>query len=316
MSESGIAGVESRIAVLIPCHNEALAIGQVVRDFHEAFPNGQIHVFDNNSTDDTIEVARQAGAIIHRVPLQGKGNVVRRMFADIEADAYVLVDGDGTYHPPSSPAMVERLMAENLDMVVGCRVSSETTAYRPGHRWGNLLFSAVVAHLFGCRCIDLLSGYRVFSRRFVKSFPAIASGFETETELTVHALALRMPVAEMATPYRSRVEGAESKLHTYKDGLRIMMTIMRLFMLEKPFVFFGTIGAGLASLSILLAIPIFSHYLETGLVPRFPTAILSTGLMLLAFLSLFSGLILDSVARGRKELKWLAYLSIKGPSDS
>ena len=315
MSESREAKKATKVAVLIPCHNEALAIGKVVRDFREVLPDSQVYVFDNNSTDDTINLARNAGAIIHCVPLQGKGNVVRRMFADIEADAYVLVDGDGTYHAPSSFEMVKKLFTENLDMVVGCRNSVGQKAYRRGHLWGNWLFSAVVARLFGHRCIDLLSGYRVFSRRFVKSFPAIASGFETETELTIHALELRMSITEVATPYRSRIAGSASKLNTYKDGLRIMVAILRLFMLEKPFVFFGLIGIALGALSILLAIPIFSHYFETGLVPRLPTALLSTGLMLLAFLNIFSGLILDSVARGRKESKLLSYLSLKGPSD-
>jgi glycosyltransferase involved in cell wall biosynthesis len=304
-----------KVAVLIPCHNEALPIGQVVSDFRVALPGSPIYVFDNNSTDDTINVARNAGAIVRRVPLQGKGNVVRRMFGDIEADAYILVDGDGTYHAPSSVEMVEKLFAENLDMVVACRVSAEQEAYRRGHQWGNRLFSAVVARIFGRRCIDLLSGYRVFSRRFVKSFPAMASGFETETELTIHALELRMPMAEIDTPYRSRLEGSASKLNTYRDGVRITVAILRLFMLEKPLVFFGLIGIGLGSLSVLLSVPILIYYFETGLVPRLPTAVLSTGLMLLAFFSMFSGLILDSVARGRKEAKLLWYLSHKGPSE-
>lgn len=311
---TGADRATTRVAVLIPCHNEALAIGEVVRDFRAALPDSRIYVFDNNSTDGTIEVARNAGAIVRCVPLQGKGNVVRRMFGDIEAEVYVLVDGDGTYHAPSCVEMAEKLVAENLDMVVGCRVSTEQAAYRRGHVWGNRLFSSVVARLFGRRCSDMLSGYRVFSRRFVKSFPAMASGFEIETELTVHALELRMHTAEVPTPYRARAEGSVSKLNTYKDGLRITAAILRLFMLEKPFAFFGLIGAGLGAFSILLSIPVLIHYLETGLVPRLPTALLSTGMMLLAFLSIFTGLILDSVARGRKESKLLSYLSLQGPS--
>jgi glycosyltransferase involved in cell wall biosynthesis len=299
---------------LIPCHNEALAIGKVVREFREVLPNGKVYVFDNNSTDDTIDLARNAGAIVRSVPLQGKGNVVRRMFGDVDADVYILVDGDGTYHAQSCVEMVEKLYAEHLDMVVGHRISTEQSAYRRGHVWGNQLLTFAVARIFGRRCSDLLSGYRVFSRRFVKSFPAMASGFETETEFTIHALELRMPIAEVATPYRSRVEGSVSKLNTYRDGLRIAGVILRLFMLEKPFAFFGAIGIGLGMLAISLAFPILIQYFETGLVPRLPTALLSTGMMLLAFLSIFSGLILDSVARGRKESRLLCYLSFKGPS--
>jgi len=312
---NNVEPILAKVAVLIPCHNEALVIGKVVQNFREALPSSRIYVFDNNSTDDTIGEARKAGAIVRCVPLQGKGNVVRRMFGDVEADVYILVDGDGTYHAPSSREMVEKLFAENLDMVVGCRISTEQVAFRRGHVWGNQLFSSVVTRLFGRRCADLLSGYRAFSKRFVKSFPAMASGFETETEFTVHALELRMPIAEVPTPYCSRVQGSESKLNTYKDGLRITIAILRLFMLEKPFIFFGLIGTGLGVTSVMLAAPILVHYFETGLVPRLPTALLSTGLMLLAFLSIFSGLILDSVARGRKESRLLAYLSFSGPSE-
>lgn len=302
-----------RIAVLIPCYNEEVAIAAVVRDFRRALPNATVFVFDNNSRDNTIEVAQQAGAVVRQVPLQGKGNVVRRMFADVEADAYVLVDGDDTYHADSAQSMVTKLFAENLDMVVSRRVTDEVAAYRPGHRFGNWVLTEFVARLFGRAFTDILSGYRVFSRRFVKSFPALATGFEIETELTVHALGLRMPIDEMDTPYKSRPEGSTSKLNTYRDGMRILWTIFKLFRQERPLAFFGSISAGLALLSLLLAVPLFLTYAQTGLVPRLPTALLSTGMMITAFLSLTGGLILDTVTRGRQEMKRLAYLQIAPP---
>lgn len=305
--------LEPHIAVLIPCYNEEVAIGAVVRDFRTALPEATIFVFDNNSRDRTVEIAREAGAIVHQVPLQGKGNVVRRMFADVDADAYVLVDGDDTYHAASAQAMVARLFAENLDMVVSRRVTDETAAYRPGHRFGNWVLTEFVARLFGRAFTDILSGYRVFSRRFVKSFPALATGFEIETELTVHALELRMPIEEFETPYKSRPEGSVSKLNTYRDGIRILWTILKLFGQERPLAFFGGIGAGLGLASLVLSVPLFLTYVETGLVPRFPTAILVTGMMLTAFVSLASGLILDTVTRGRHEMKRLAYLQIAPP---
>jgi glycosyltransferase involved in cell wall biosynthesis len=298
------------VAVLVPCYNEAVAIGTVVRQFREALPLARIHVYDNNSTDDTIAVARATGATVRSVTRQGKGNVVRRMFADIDADVYVLVDGDATYHAASAPAMVERLVAEELDMVVGARDSEEMSAYRRGHRFGNRLLTGCVAWLFGREFTDILSGYRVFSRRFVKSFPALAEGFETETELTVHALELRMPIAEVATPYAARPEGSVSKLSTYRDGWRILGTIVRLFKAERPLTFFGGLAVVLAILAIALSIPLWVTYLETGLVPRFPTAILVTGIMLLAMGFLWCGLVLDTVTRGRQEMKRLAYLAI------
>jgi len=299
--------------VLIPCYNEEVAIRAVVRDFRAALPEAAIFVFDNNSRDRTVEIARDAGAIVRHVPLQGKGNVVRRMFSDVDADAYVLVDGDDTYHAASAQAMVTRLFAENLDMVVGRRVTDETAAYRPGHRLGNWLLSEFVARLFGRAFTDILSGYRVFSRRFVKSFPALAAGFEIETELTVHALELRMPIEEMETQYRSRPEGSVSKLNTYRDGIRILWMILKLFRQERPLAFFGSIGAGLGLASLALSIPLFLTYAETGLVPRLPTAILCTGLMLTTFGSLSCGLILDTVTRGRQEMKRLAYLQMAPP---
>jgi len=302
-----------RVAVLIPCYNEEVAIGSVVRDFRAALPDAKIYVFDNNSRDRTVEVATKAGAIVSRVPLQGKGNVVRRMFADVEADAYVLVDGDDTYHAASAQMMVARLIDEKLDMVVSRRETEETAAYRRGHRFGNWMLTECVARLFGRSFTDILSGYRVFSRRFVKSFPALAAGFEIETELTVHALELRMPIEEIPAPYKSRPEGSVSKLNTYRDGIRILWMILKLFRQERPLAFFGGLGVVFWLVSLALAIPLLQTYAETGLVPRFPTAILATGMTLTGFLSLVCGLILDTVTRGRHEMKRLAYLQIASP---
>lgn len=303
-----------RVAVLVPCFNEEAAIGKVVRDIKTALPNAIVYVYDNNSTDDTIEVARAAGAIVRTERRQGKGNVIRRMFADVDADAYVLLDGDATYDASSAPAMVAKLLAERLDMVVGCRVHDAADAYRSGHRFGNAMLTRVVGWLFGKSFHDMLSGYRVFSRRFVKSFPALARGFETETELTVHALELRMPTAEIETPYGARPEGSASKLSTYKDGFRILRLILALYKHERPLLFFNVIAGVFVLISVALAIPIVLEYVRTGLVPRFPTAILATGIMILASLSLTAGIILETVTRGRQELKRLAYLQI--PFDS
>ena len=304
---------QQRIAVIIPCYNEEVAISAVVRDFIAALPEAKIYVFDNNSKDQTVIVARNAGAIVYSVPLQGKGNVVRRMFADIDADAYVLVDGDDTYHAPSARAMVKSLFENNLDMVVGRRVTEEIAAYRTGHRFGNWVLTEAVARLFGRSFTDILSGYRVFSRRFVKSFPALATGFEIETELTVHALELRMSIDEIDSPYGSRPEGSVSKLNTYGDGFRILLTILKLFRLERPLSFFGGIAAFFSLTSLMLSIPLFMTYSETGLVPRLPTAVFVTGMSLTAFLALMSGFILDTVTRGRHEIKRLAYLQIAPP---
>ncbi len=299
-----------QIAVIIPCRNEAAAITQVVKDFQAALPDATIFVYDNNSDDDTSKVAAEAGAVVRFEALPGKGNVVRRMFADIDADIYVLVDGDDTYDAASAAKMVAKLEDEVLDMVTGTRVSTETESYRAGHRFGNKLLSGIVATIFGNRVSDLLSGYRVFSRRFVKSFPALASGFEIETELTVHALELRMPIAEVDTPYGARPDGSESNLNTFRDGWRILKTIVSLTKTERPLHFFGSIFAVLALASVVLAWPVFVTYLETGLVPRIPTAVLSTGMMLLGFLSLAAGLILDTVTRGRQEMKRLHYQGV------
>lgn len=301
--------IDLSIAVLIPCYNEEVSIGKVIEEFNEVLPNAKVFVYDNNSSDGTYEIARNAGAIVRREYQQGKGNVVRRMFADVEADIYVMVDGDATYDASRTPELIEMLINEKLDMINGLRVSSDKLAYRHGHRFGNRMLNAIVKATFGNRFVDMLSGYRVFSRRFVKTFPAMARGFEIETELTVHAMELRMPIKECEINYRERLEGSESKLQTYRDGLRILKTISALIREERPLAFFGCLFLIFAALSIILAWPIFITYINTGMVPRFPTAILSTGLMLLAFLSLFSGLILDTVTLGRKEIKRLTYLN-------
>ena len=298
------------IAVLLPCFNEATTIAGVVKHFREIMPEATIYVYDNNSTDRTIQQAEQAGAVIRREVLQGKGNVVRRMFADIEADVYVLSDGDETYDVASAPKMVSTLIRNKLDMVAASRVSTETTAYRPAHQFGNRFLSGLVAWLFGDRFKDILTGYRVFSRRFVKSFPALSWGFEIETELTVHALELRMPSEEIETRYHPRPAGSESKLNTWRDGTRIFMTILLLLKEVRPMFFFTSISLLLATASVLLAWPLLTTYIETGLVPRFPTAILSTGLMSIAFITMICGIILDSVTRGRREIKRMSYLNI------
>ncbi len=303
-----------RIAVLVPCYNEQAAITQVIEGFRAALPEATIYVYDNNSDDQTIEVARAAGAVVRREMHQGKGYVVRRMFADVEADVYVLVDGDATYDATSAPIMVKRLMAENLDMVVGARADSGAQAYRRGHRTGNWLLTGFVAMMFGRTIVDMLSGFRVFSRRFVKSFPVLSGGFEIETELTVHALELDLPVAEIPTPYYARQEGSRSKLSTWRDGFRILWMIFEIYRYERPLAFFGAIGISLGMISVGLAIPIFATYFEQGIVPRLPTAVLSTGLMLLACLCVVSGLLLDTVARSRREMKLLVYLAQRAPS--
>ena len=297
-----------RTVVLIPCHNEQATIAKVIADCRAALPSADIYVFDNNSSDDTAPSALSAGAFVQRVRLQGKGNVLRRMFADIEADYYVLIDGDDTYDAESAPKLIETLQGGSLDMVVGVRSPAGPSAYRTGHAFGNRLLTGVLSRLFGRTCTDILSGYRAFSRRFVKSFPVFSSGFEIETELTVHALEMSMPIAEVVTPYKERPVGSTSKLRTYSDGSRILFTILHLYSIERPMAFYGGIALVFALTSVILAGPILQTYIETGLVPRFPTAILATGMMLLAALSLFAGLILASVTRGRHELKALFYL--------
>jgi glycosyltransferase involved in cell wall biosynthesis len=298
-----------RIAVLVPCYNEEAAVATVVADFRKALPTAEIYVYDNNSSDRTTTVARDAGAQVRNERRQGKGHVVRRMFADVDADIYVLVDGDATYDAASAPRMVDTLVSDHLDMVVGFRVDQAEAAYRPGHRTGNWMLTSFLSSVFGQAFKDILSGYRVFSRRFVKSFPVLSDGFEIETELTVHALELALPVAEIATPYYARPEGSFSKLNTWRDGFRILGTILKLYRSEKPLRFFVAIGLFLTLVAVGLAIPIVVTFLEQGLVPRLPTAVLSMGLMILAVLSVSSGLVLDTVTRGRREMKLLAYLS-------
>ena len=300
------------IAVIVPCYNESASIAKVVTDFRLALPTAKIYVYDNNSIDETVARARAAGAIIRRETLQGKGNVVRRMFADVDADVYVLADGDDTYDAAVAPALIELLLTEGLDMVSGQRVAdvADTEAYRPGHQFGNRLLTAMVATIFGDRMHDMLSGYRVLSRRFVKSFPCLTRGFEIETELTVHALELGMPIGEVRTCYGHRPSGSTSKLHTVRDGIYILVTIVQLIKNERPLWFFGGIFVVLALASVVLAIPIVETWRETGLVPRLPTAVLATGMVLLAFLSLTCGMILDTVTIGRREAKRMRYLSI------
>lgn len=309
-----MTSVQPRIAVLVPCYNEEAAVATVVANFRNALPAAEIYVYDNNSRDRTASVARDAGAIVRGERRQGKGHVVRRMFADVEADIYVLVDGDATYDAPSAPRMIDKLLDEHLDMVVGLRIDQSQAAYRLGHRTGNRMLTGFLAWTFGRDFEDILSGYRVFSRRFVKSFPVLSDGFEIETELAVYALELSLPVAELETPYYARPEGSFSKLNTWRDGFRILGTMLKLYRAEKPLRFFGAIGILLAVVSVLLSIPIVITFIETGLVPRFPTAILSMGLMIMAMLSVSSGLVLDTVTRGRREMKMLAYLSQPAPN--
>ena len=304
---------EPRIAVLLPCYNEEAAIGETIAGFRAALPAAAIYVYDNNSRDRTRDIASEAGAVVRTETQQGKGHVVRRMFADIDADIYVMADGDLTYDPKAAPAMVDLLVADQLDMVVGTRRHDEKSAYRGGHVLGNKLFTGLLSGLFGRTFSDIFSGYRVFSRRFVKSFPVLSSGFEIETEMSVHALELRMPVGEVETAYAARPEGSESKLSTFGDGWRILKTIVTLYRIERPVLFYGSIGAFLLALAIVLSVPLVITYLNTGLVPRFPTAILATGMVVIAVLCFFAGLILDTVTRGRREVRRLAYLSLPAP---
>lgn len=305
-----------RIAVLVPCLNEEAAIGKVVADFRAALPTATVYVYDNNSTDRTAEVATAAGAVVRRERRPGKGNVVRRMFKDIEADVYVMVDGDDTYEAAAAPALVARLFDEHLDMVVGKRIETHQAAYRIGHRFGNAFLTGLVRRLFGSQIDDMLSGYRVFSRRFAKSFPSSAREFEIETELTVHALQMRMAIAEVDTRYKERPPGSTSKLRTFRDGWRILVTIVNLMRNERPLLFFSLIALVLFLVAVGLGIPLFIEYERTGLVPRFPTAILCTGLAVAATVCAATGLMLDLVSHVRREVKLLAYLQYPAPSAS
>jgi len=303
-----------RIAVLLPCYNEEAAISETIVGFRSALPAATIYVYDNNSSDRTVELARTSGAVVRTERQQGKGHVVRRMFADVDADIYIMADGDLTYDPKAAPAMVRMLVDDQLDMVVGTRLHEVADAYRGGHVIGNRLFTSLLSGLFGRSFTDIFSGYRVFSRRFVKSFPVLSAGFEIETEMSVHALELRMPVGEVETAYGARPEGSASKLSTYRDGWRILKTIGTLYRVERPVLFYGGLGALLLVAAIILAVPLVLTYLDTGLVPRFPTAILVTGMVIVAVLSFFAGLILDTVTRGRREVRRLAYLAYPAPS--
>lgn len=308
-----MAGSTPTVAVILPCYNEAAAIGVTVAAFRAALPDARIYVYDNNSRDGTAEVAQTAGAIVRVERMQGKGHVVRRMFADIDADIYVLADGDATYDASAAPAMVARLWDEQLDMVVGARQSEVEAAYRPGHVLGNRMLTGLLAGMFGNSFSDILSGYRVFSRRFVKSFPVLSAGFEIETEISVHSLELAMPVAEVVTRYGARPDGSQSKLSTYRDGWRILKMMISLYRSERPALFYGIFAALLALLALILAVPLVTTYLDTGLVPRFPTAVLIMGLLTIAVICTFVGLILDTVTKGRREMKRLAYLSFPAP---
>jgi glycosyltransferase involved in cell wall biosynthesis len=302
-----------RIAVLLPCYNEAAAIGRTVEQFARALPDATVYVFDNNSTDGSDTVALAAGAVVRRVRQQGKGHVVRRMFADVDADIYVMADGDATYDAAAAPALIAAMLADRLDMVVGARTSEVDAAYRRGHRVGNRLLTGLLRQLFGRSFTDILSGYRVFSRRFVKSFPVLSGGFEIETEMSVHALELRMPVGEIVTAYAARAEGSHSKLSTFRDGWRILRMMIELYRMERPLWFFGFLAGLVVLLGVFLGIPVVVTWLETGLVPRFPTVIAIVGLGILAALSITAGLILDTVTRGRQEMKRLAYLAHPAP---
>jgi glycosyltransferase involved in cell wall biosynthesis len=310
-----VARSERSVAVLLPCYNEGLTVGSVVHDFRAALPDATIYVYDNNSTDDTLAVAAAAGAIVRAEPYQGKGNVVRRMLADIDADIYVLADGDGTYDPTAATLLIETLVRENLDMAVGARVESGEAAYRRGHRSGNLFFNKVIRELFGPGFTDVFSGYRVLSRRFAKSFPVTSSGFEIETELSVHALDLKIATREVPLPYGERPAGSVSKLRTYRDGLRILMTILLLIKELQPFRFYGSIAAMLLLFAVGLAAPLLQTYLQTGLVPRLPTAILATAIVQLAFLCGACGLVLDSLSRARRETKRMRYLDFNSVAE-
>ena len=304
-----------KIAIAIPCFNEAISISEVITGFCKKLPDAQIYVYDNNSTDDTARLAAEAGAIVCLEEKQGKGNVIRRIFSDIETDVLVIVDGDSTYDPEAAPMLVKCLIEKQLDMVIATRLESEgKSAFRSGHRFGNKLLTNSVNKLFKADLTDILSGYRVLSRRFIKSFPALSTGFETETELTIHALELRLPIKEIETHYRERPQGSHSKLKTYRDGLRILATILKLVREAKPVFFYGFMAGLLAISSVCLAWPLLIVYIETGLVPRIPTALLSMGLMLLAFLSATCGLILENVSRGRWEQKRMAYLAYPAPT--
>ncbi|MDB5411694.1 MAG: hypothetical protein JWR10_29 [Rubritepida sp.] len=299
-----------RIVVLVPCYNEATTVARVVRDFRAALPLAEIHVFDNNSTDGTAEIAREAGAVVSFEERKGKGNVVRRMFADVEADLYVMVDGDATYDASAAPRLVAKAQEGGYDLVNVARIENGEKAYRLGHRFGNRLLTGLVGRVFGTRTVDMLSGYKLFSRRFVKSFPGTSSGFGIETEIMIHALELGIPIAEISAPYGERPEDSPSKLQTWRDGFIILRLIGQLVRRERPLEFFGMAAGVLVLASLLLGLPVVFEFMRTGLVPRLPTAVLASALMLSAMLSVAVGLILEAVTHSRRELKRLAYLAV------
>ncbi|MFI4973005.1 MAG: glycosyltransferase [Caulobacterales bacterium] len=305
-------GRAPEIAILIPCRDEVFTVAQVVEGFRAALPEATIYVYDNNSQDGTASAAQRAGAVVRRAALPGKGNVVRRMFSDVDADIYLLVDGDGTYDAAVAPMLVRKLLDDGLDMVSAARESIEAEAYRAGHRLGNRLLTGLVRRIFGRQFKDMLTGYRVFSRRFVKSFPATSEGFEIETEITVHALQMRLPADEVDTAYGARPEGSQSKLNTISDGLRILRMIGLLVREERPLQFFG--GAALAAfaLAAALGVPVLLDFARLHAVPRFPSLIVAVGSAMVGIVSLACGVILDTVSRARLEQRRLAYLSIGG----
>ncbi|WP_158783504.1 glycosyltransferase family 2 protein [Pantoea sp. BAV 3049] len=299
-----------KIALVVPCYNEEMSIATVISQFRESIPEADIYVFDNNSKDKTALIAKEHNVHVHTVSLKGKGNVVRRMFSDVEADVYIMVDGDATYDASAAKKMVDKLIDDKLDMVVGCRQENgDEGTYRQGHRFGNKMLTGTVTTIFKGEFSDMLSGYRVFSRRYVKSFPCLSRGFEIETELTIHALELRMRYGEVQTSYGERPEGSTSKLSTYKDGIKILKTIIKLYMSERPFYFFLILSILFVFLSIILGFPILAEFEETGLVPRFPTAILASAIMTIGIISFVCGIILESVTMGRREMKALFYLN-------
>ncbi|MDF2916398.1 MAG: glycosyl transferase family 2 [Microbacterium sp.] len=301
------------IAALVPCYNEELSIASVVRDLRAAVPEITVYVYDNASTDRTVEVARAAGAIVRSEERKGKGNVVRRAFADVEADIYVLIDGDDTYDAAALPEMIATLIEGPYDHILGVRNETTESAYRPGHSLGNKGFNWLVGSIFGSDVSDMLSGYRVMSRRFVKSFPALSREFEIETELTVHAMSVRVPQAEVSVGFKDRPEGSESKLRTYHDGFRILNLIAQLVRHERPMFFYGVVASILVLIGILLGIPVVVDFFQTGLVPRLPSAVLALGVVLAGGLAASIGLILDGVLKARREVSRLNYLTYSAP---
>jgi hypothetical protein len=302
-----------RIVAIVPCHNEESAIEQVVTDLKVAIPHMAVFVYDNASTDNTAGVAEAAGAAVRFEPLRGKGNVIRRAMADLDADVFLMIDGDDTYDASAAPEMIRLLLDGPYDQVTGVRTASQRGAYRAGHLLGNRMFNKVVSVIFGRPVTDMLSGYRVFSRRFVKSFPAVSRAFEIETELTVHAINTRVPQAEVAVRFKDRAEGSASKLRTYQDGFKILRMISRLLHHERPLALYSTIAGLIVATAVGISIPVIGEYIETGLVGRFPTAILSASLVVVAFIVLVVGILLDGLRKVRQETTRIAYMATAPP---